>query len=243
MFTIKHAGDKVLKIILFFSFLTLSGLSFADDNEKNHSLLTADDYLQLTSILDDTKEYSLPEAEDKKMSSNNQISPRSKLGSEALTGTWYLTYLYQKPHTDIIVINGTSSSESTGEFAVGAYYADITAKGVSIACIDDTQSVYFCFAKTADNQYKSFYFTFAKNIITSGFFGFGSTAEAAEKVALNKRYPIAGFRDPESAGPKYNDGTGELILPSVEYQGNYYRVKLQDQGGFIFGIKEVGAVQ
>ena len=45
---------------------------------------------------------------------------------------------------------------------------------------------------------------------------------------------------PGASDSTYDDASGELIIPSLEYENANYRVILQNQGDFVFTIMEVG---
>ena len=177
---------------------------------------------------------------------DTRLPKRGKQESEAILGTWLLSYSYNSPHTDKFVLDLINKSEGDF-FAQGLYYPDQTGNGVLIVCVDTSSTSYICLTEISKSEIVTFNMTIKENTITKGFFGTGSTNDIAFKEMESSKYPVTGSRQSGTTKPAteaiYRDTNRELEIPVLNYNQKKYKVILQDQGNLTFTVKEVAPLK
>ena len=93
-------------------------------------------------------------------------------------------------------------------------------------------------------------FRISGDTVTNGFYGGGETIESLAISSNSKNHSITGSRgsEPPSTGngeneANFNESSNELVIPVVNYRGSKYRVILQNNGDFLFSIKDAQPVK
>ena len=235
-----RSSIAVKKIILASSFLIAPTLAFSSESYEDQVRPT-DEQLQMMQEFAHEGEFS-----------TYSIEPKSQQGSQALMGEWNISYNYNDPQTDKIVINDTFTSDNGRISAIGSYYPNQTGEKQPILCLDE-DSVYTCISDGANVV--GFLFSISGNSIDAGFF---ATASSLDNLSFDSQYPITGSRggdpvtpepvtsppdsiDPDASEANFDDVTNELTIPVLDYNGSKYSVVLENEGNFgklLFSVKE-----
>lgn len=144
-------------------------------------------------------------------------------------GTWVVSYkVNNKTHTDSIILDNFDFSGKT----TGLYFADQKGRGTYIECALANLIDYIC-----SSNGKGFLLQLDENTIKDGAYASGSTDDIALSL-LFKDIPLTGFR---VISASYHDDSRELLIPSVGFQGQYYRaiLKLENDATFSIAFAEL----
>ncbi|MEE9356119.1 MAG: hypothetical protein V3U75_11065 [Methylococcaceae bacterium] len=241
-----NKSQQLSKLIFAIAVFSLPSISFSNpipDEELIEQLESAHDTIQ--QLIDNQSSYS------------QTPLPKSREEFEPLKGTWTFNFNHNGTEfTSTVNLNEFAITDEGNEGIGGPLVINQGESERVIACvklnatlIDDLGTDFLC--TTPDAPFPIYSFRFSGDTITNGFFTIGDTImEASVNIAdPAKRSPVTGSRGsgevvtpvvppPTGSEAIYDDATEELTIPVVNYQGSKYRVILQNQGDFVFTIKE-----
>jgi hypothetical protein len=165
---------------------------------------------------------------------------------EALKGAWIVSYkVGATNHTDQLVINETSQSETLGTYGTGLYYPNQASDGTYLLCSYDPElwgsldGDYFCLAKNGVNL-DVFTLRFSKDTITAGYFGTGTDTTSTGNSLASKASALSGFRQNLPSGTEnavYDSTSQVLSIQDVQAGNDHYQVELTGSGNYRFNLK------
>lgn len=160
-------------------------------------------------------------------------------------GTWVLSYRYAgELHTDKMVLDEFYFDDDRDGTVTGTFFPDVAGSRQFILCtdginrIDSAQPMLYCetidrFLVTRD----SFQIDFSGDVITLGYYSTATGfSPSANDILLQKTTPVTGQRALSNAASTYSDDSELLIIPSVNYQGSYWKVMLKLEQNGVFSI-------
>ncbi len=187
-----------------------------------------------------------------------QLMAKGKPELEKIFGTWFFSYTFDGvKHTDKLVIDDFFESESGTISATGTLFLNKEGDGQLMLCRElssDSASFlgsdYECLSGSDDTFYHDYVFKISGDTVTNGFYGEGATTAEVVMSSNSKNHSITGSRGseppPETSGnneANFNENSNELVIPVVNYRGSKYRVILQNNGDFLFSIKDAQPVK
>ena len=236
---------KLLKITSTIAALIIPSISFSNDLYEEELIE------QLESA-----QATIQEIVDNKSSYSQTPLPKSREELEPLKGMWILNYNHNETaftstiNLDEIIIPDGGDEVITGSIVInqGEPEQIIGCAKQEALLVDTLGTDFLC--TTVVEPIHLYSLRFSDNTITNGFFAKGTLLSASfDLVDPIKRSPVTGSRGsgevvtpvappPTGSEAIYDDATEELTIPVVNYQGSKYRVILQNQGDFVFSIKE-----
>jgi hypothetical protein len=237
---IKNETNKHLAAV-FLMLLPCMGVANEASEEINQ--------LRLNELYNNQK--ALNELDQNGLSIDNQRMTKGKAELEKILGSWMFSYtvggvsrtdrleleeLYEKNDGDI-GISGTLFLNNEGEGQL-MICDEIAEDLVSFFDAD-----FNCFSGTEETFLYTYDFRISGDVVTNGYFGEGATIEDVVASSTSKNHNLTGSRgggQTTSTGNEanFNEGSNELIIPVVNYRGSKFRVILQNNGDFLFSVKE-----
>ena len=184
-----------------------------------------------------------------------QLMAKGKPELEKIFGTWFFSYTFDGvKHTDKLVINDFFEFEDGEIRATGTLFLNNEGDGQVMVCSELSSdsatffgSDYDCSAGSKDTFFHDYVFRISGDSVTNGFYGEGKTTMDVSRSSTSKNHSITGSRGseppPETSEANFNENSNELVIPVVNYRGSKYRVILQNNGDFLFSIKDAQPVK
>ncbi len=187
-----------------------------------------------------------------------QLMAKGKPELEKIFGTWFFSYTFDGvKHTDKLVIDDFFQPDDGDVVASGKLFLNNEGDGGVMICselppelVSFYGSDYDCLSGSDDTSYHTYNFRISGDTVTNGFYGEGDTIEDMSMSINSKNHSITGSRGSEPPSTEngeneanFNENSNELIIPVVNYRGSKYRVILQNNGDFLFSIKDAQPVK
>lgn len=174
--------------------------------------------------------------------------PKSRDHINAIMGTWIVSYsIGSSSYTDKFILDDTYTGSNGTITGKGLHYSNQNGVGNMILCsyspIESINIDYLCVTK--DSFLQGFAFSFSNNTLTTGFYAIGATTDDIVLDIALKRHPLTGYRvlSQNLSEPIFDDTNNQLIIPSVKYHSDNYRVILKKQDDWTFSLDEVSLIQ